>query len=402
MGEKQYFLAVDGGGTSTEFLLVESVSRGEGRSSEGEEQGEGVRDCVLCSFSVGSTSVKSVGVSAARENLLEGAKRVGEALRARGASPDEVFGVWGLSGCDSADDQARYERMVADSGFDSSRQLVCNDALLALRAVTAGPGVVLVAGTGSVALGVDAAGRVHRVGGWGYQVSDLGSGCWMGSRLIREALLYSDGCRAFDPVFDAVCTQAGCTYDQLGDVAQRLTRADELAAFARIVLDYAPESTPKGAGTPRGGAVEKSEVCRDIRRRAAEYLAGYITSVVNKAGEGETRETGDAVDVVLSGGLFSNESFYEEATSTVRQRLAISQRPVSPSSPSCPLPHSSSRRSSLPTTLPLSPSDSSSSSLSHSRSHSYSVRFHRLEKSPTVGGINMAKRIAEKHSSQRG
>lgn len=410
MSAKQYFLAVDGGGTATEFLLVESISLGEGHSLEGEEQGEGAHDRVLCSFSVGSTSVKSVGASTAHANLLEGAKRVGTALSTRGALPDELFGVWGLSGCDSAADQAYYERMVAESGFDLSRQGVCNDALLALRAVTAGSGVVLVAGTGSVVLGVDGAGHIHRVGGWGYQVSDLGSGCWMGSCLIREALLYSDGCRAFDPAFDAVCAQAGCTYDRLGEGAQRLTHADELAAFARIVLDYAPESaprdtgdtpesTPRDAGDTRESAVETSEVCCTIRRRAAEYLAGYVTSMVDKVTEGETQEAGDEIDVVLAGGLFSNESFYEEVIYLVRQQLATRQRSTPLHSPSASLSTSPSG------SFSRSPSATLSTSFSRSSlsplPHSYFVRFHRLEKSPTIGGINMAKRIAEKHPFQR-
>ena len=47
-----------------------------------------------------------------------------------------------------------------------------------------GPGVMLIAGTGSIAWARDEGGVMHRVGGWGQHVGDEGSGYW----LVMEAL----------------------------------------------------------------------------------------------------------------------------------------------------------------------------------------------------------------------
>src|SRR5207244_3470283 len=58
----------------------------------------------------------------------------------------------------------------------AERYAVVNDGAIALRAaIPRGPGVLVIAGTGSIGYGRDAAGREHRAGGWGYLLDDLGS-----------------------------------------------------------------------------------------------------------------------------------------------------------------------------------------------------------------------------------
>lgn len=70
--------------------------------------------------------------------------------------------------------------------------LLCSDAVAPLFANGFGEGVVVVAGTGSVALRIGAKGTVERFGGWGYRCSDEGSGCWVGCELARGALRVAD------------------------------------------------------------------------------------------------------------------------------------------------------------------------------------------------------------------
>ncbi|WP_165053238.1 MULTISPECIES: BadF/BadG/BcrA/BcrD ATPase family protein [unclassified Adlercreutzia] len=288
---RDLLLAVDGGGSSTELLLADA---------EGAE---------LARFQVGSTSFKSVGPDAARAEIGEGVRRLRRELDEQGAALADVRGVWGLSGCDSAADAAAYRSALTACGLDLERHHVCNDALLALRTVADGAGVVVVAGTGSVALCVDAGGAVaRRIGGWGYQVSDLGSGCWAGAALLREALLHEDSCREDDPAFalvrEALAPEgASC----LGEAAARLTRADELAALARIALECAA-----------------SPACEDIRRQAARYLAGYAASLVRALSE-----RGDAEAVVaLAGGLFRNERFRNLVVDEILARTSLPARSI--------------------------------------------------------------------------
>ena len=64
--------------------------------------------------------------------------------------------------------------------------VVATDIEIALAAAfDEGPGIVVSAGTGSVAVGRDRSGRQHRIGGYGWQMGDEGSGYAIG----REALV---------------------------------------------------------------------------------------------------------------------------------------------------------------------------------------------------------------------
>ena len=279
------YLAVDGGGSSSEFLLV---------GESGEE---------LLHFFVGSTSKKSIGVEGAAANIAAGARKLLDYLESDGCTLTEVRGVWGLSGCDSAADQEEYEYMLQSAGLDLAYHQVVNDSLLALRAcVPEGPGVVVIAGTGSICVGVNAAGETCRLGCWGYQVSDLGSGTWVGSQLLQEALLFDDGCREDDPAFAAVYAQAGCGRGELGPVVAQFAGVNELAAFARIVFE-----TPD------------SPLCAKLTGQAAEYLAAYVRSA---------QQRGFSGPVVLAGGLFRSDDLLARVQSLLD--VPVTRLDVSP------------------------------------------------------------------------
>ena len=71
---------------------------------------------------------------------------------------------------------------------------VTNDALIALAGATGGePGLVVIAGTGSIAFGRNAAGKTARAGGWGYIFGDEGSGFDIARAALRAALRFEEG-----------------------------------------------------------------------------------------------------------------------------------------------------------------------------------------------------------------
>ena len=258
-----YLLGVDGGGSSTEFCL-------------GDMQGN-----VLFSVFSGSSSFKSVGREEALANIRDGLRQLEE----RGISLGEISkGVWGLSGCDTPEDQALYEEMLSQAGLGSNHRVV-NDGLLAFWARAEAPGMVSVAGTGSIVLGFDSRGASYRLGGWHYAFSDLGSGYWMGCSLLRELALWLEGCREEDPVFRRVCGERPA--QEVLCSLSNLTEGKQLAAYARPVLDTA-----------------ESPLCNELRTRAAEYLCRYAKTMEEKV-----RMPGRRTRVVLSGGLFQNPGF---------------------------------------------------------------------------------------------
>jgi N-acetylglucosamine kinase-like BadF-type ATPase len=76
----------------------------------------------------------------------------------------------------------------------SHRTLVTDDASIALAGATAGkPGVVVIAGTGSIAWGRNAGGRTARAGGWGYLFGDEGGAFWIARQALRAALRWEEG-----------------------------------------------------------------------------------------------------------------------------------------------------------------------------------------------------------------
>ncbi len=164
--------------------------------------------------------------------------------------------------------------------------IVVNDARLVLAAHELDSGIALVAGTGSIAIGVLAS-REERAGGWGYLLGDEGSGYWV----VREAL--RELCRRHE---------RHAPLEALGDVfggasvPELLTRFHEepapgrWAALAPAVLDAADPA----AGT----------ICAAAARHLAELAASVATSLGHPA----------PVPVVVAGGLGSGHPRLSAAT----------------------------------------------------------------------------------------
>ena len=95
---------------------------------------------------------------------------------------------FGLSGGPEGREAALRHIVSAD------RMLVSTDADIALTGALAGdPGIVVIAGTGSIAYGRNAAGRTARAGGWGYMLGDEGGAFWIARAAIRAALRFEEG-----------------------------------------------------------------------------------------------------------------------------------------------------------------------------------------------------------------
>lgn len=282
---KKYYLSVDGGGSFTELCVAD-------------DQGQ-----VLFTLTGGSTSFKSVGNPTAFANLRELARQ----LEARGVRPEEVIrSVWGMSGCDTPEDQTVYEALIQQAGFRMENARVMNDAMLSYCAAAEAPGLVIIAGTGSVVMGLDSKGCIHRIGGWNYSFTDLGSGYWMGSELLRETALWLDGCREEALEFHQVCSRlipGQAPAEQLLFKMSTLTGADEIATFARIVME-----------------TENSPLCEDIRSRAIDHLCRYAARMLERLeAQGEKN-----LKIVLAGGLFHNAAFREKATAAMEKLGGVS------------------------------------------------------------------------------
>jgi N-acetylglucosamine kinase len=159
-----YFLGYDGGGTKTACLLLDE---------QGAVAGRGV---------AGPSNPNRIGFETAFESLRAAANH---ALAAAEAETRQVRGVCaGLAGAGSARVVKRVMGFLV-SVFPNAVVHVTTDSAVTLEAAAGeGPGVVLIAGTGSVCLGRNAAGQTARAGGMGPWISDEGSAFDMGRRAV--------------------------------------------------------------------------------------------------------------------------------------------------------------------------------------------------------------------------
>jgi glucosamine kinase len=131
-----------------------------------------------------------------------------------------------------------------------------------------GPGVVVIAGTGSMAFGRDGE-RHARAGGHGFVLGDEGSAYWIGRAAARAALRWQDGMGGSEPIHRAVLATTGTGLDDLvNDVCTHPAERARLTALA-------PALTALAATDP--------EAAR-ITRRAAEHLAALAGSVRDRLG----------------------------------------------------------------------------------------------------------------------
>jgi N-acetylglucosamine kinase-like BadF-type ATPase len=159
-----------------------------------------------------------------------------------------------------------------------ARVVVGDDTDAALAgAFAGGPGIVVIAGTGSGAAGRDAAGRTVRVGGHGFLLGDEGGGYWIGREAVRAALRGSDGTGPPTALTDLVRT----AFESLTG-AETLVhrRPTDRQLLSRLVPLVAAAAT--GGDLPGGGA--DAEAAR-ILAEAAAYLAELAAAVRARLGD---------------------------------------------------------------------------------------------------------------------
>ena len=143
----------------------------------------------------------------------------------------------------------------------ASKVVVTTDIDIALAAAFAeGPGIVVSAGTGSVAVGRDGAGKRHRIGGYGWQMGDEGSGYAIGRASLGAVSRAVDGRSPKTGLSDRLLKATRSDdYDDLVRWAAGATPA-EVAALAPHVLAVAAAGDPLAQGIADYAARELSQL----------------------------------------------------------------------------------------------------------------------------------------------
>ena len=175
------FFGVDGGGTRCRARLC---------NARGEMLGEGV---------AGPANIR-FGVAQSFDAVLEAAR---QCFKRAGLAPDQLNNT---TACLALAGATEPVYLAAARSFKHPFRtiIITTDAQAACAgAHGTDDGGIIIAGTGSIGW-AQVGGHQHRVGGWGFPVSDEGSGAWLGCEALRRVLWAHDGRMEWSPLLRTI------------------------------------------------------------------------------------------------------------------------------------------------------------------------------------------------------
>lgn len=262
----RWFLGVDGGQSSTTALIGDETGRVAGVGRGG--------------------PCNHVSSAEARTRFTQAlGEAVGAALRGAGiANVNFEAACVGLSG-GPTDKDALVCNLVRAQKYS-----ITSDAVIALMGATTGePGVIAIAGTGSIAFGRNAEGRTARAGGWGYAFGDEGGAFDLVRQAVRAGLRQEEGWGPATALRPALLTATGAA--SMNDLVHRFYTPEypraRIASFAKLVDEAARNGDAIGRDILHAGAQALATFVAAVRRqlfhRSEHTRVSYIGGVFESA-----------------------------------------------------------------------------------------------------------------------
>ena len=255
MTEENYYLAIDGGGTKTKFLLADS-------------QGVPVAELAL-----GPTNPVNIGVEESKRIFREGITQICENIELKNIT---LFA--GMAGGITGNNQKVFNEFFGTFGFKKYGN--SSDAYNSLAlGLGKEDGIMLIMGTGIMGFAVKD-GRERRVAGWGTLFDSGGCGYTLGRDAIYAALCQSDGTGEKTVLTPLIEEKMGKSVpDNLGYIYQQ--GKDYIASFSRCVTE----------AVQMGDKVAQCILERNMKR---------VSEIINSAA---AYVESDNIKVALTGGL---------------------------------------------------------------------------------------------------
>jgi N-acetylglucosamine kinase-like BadF-type ATPase len=274
--EKRHFvIGIDGGGTKSTALMV------------------GMDGTVLTECTGGPTQIQVVGLKQASIELFELIK---ECCNKTGSKSDSIESVtMGVAGAGRVSDRVDLTNAILSLGlkkkFPIKNLRVETDAQIALEASFAGgPGICVIAGTGSIALYRTEDGKVLRTGGWGRMLGDEGSGYI----IARDAL-------------NAIMRQ----YDKRGektDLTKKAMAHFSVSSPEDLIIKVYKENADIATFVPRvfEAAIEFDRIAHAILVKNANELVELVRILIMQS------RPKIKLPVALRGGLLETDTIYSK------------------------------------------------------------------------------------------
>ena len=265
-----YILGFDGGGTKTECVLMDSSGR------------------VIARTFTGPSNPSRIGLGPAIRAVEEAANL---ALREAQLRRNEITAIGaGLAGTASPE-MKEHTLAALRAVFPGIAVKLLTDLEAALAAAGEGPVIVLVAGTGSAAVGRNAHNEIKRAGGWGRFSSDRGSSFDVGHRAVVTAVQSEASGLTQAPLYQQILKELGAS--TWADVQRRAEAApDEI--FPRVFPVIAAAAD---AGDP---------VAQDLLLTAVGELSLLVAEVADGLGLGQ-----NGLRLAKTGGMLGRSTFLD-------------------------------------------------------------------------------------------
>jgi N-acetylglucosamine kinase-like BadF-type ATPase len=263
-------IGIDGGGTKTEAVIMDANYR------------------LLGEAVAGPSNPLRVGIVKAAAAVREAIDKACQAAQVQ--RTDIQAAEIGLAGARREELRSRMREALSNTGIAQIE--VVSDADIALYGATDGePGVVVIAGTGSVCCGINGRGKQMCAGGWGPIVGDEGGGSWIARQALRAIARAADGRGPETRMTAAAITYFHITTaDDLSTAIYAPTVTNErIAGFAKQVIkaakakDQVAREILAQTGIELGLAA--AAVIRNLKMERERFQVAYVGGVFSAAGE---------------------------------------------------------------------------------------------------------------------
>jgi glucosamine kinase len=275
-----YVLGFDGGGTKTEGVLMDGAGK------------------ILARSVSGPSNPYRVGVESATREIE---KATDLCLQEAQVQRTEVAAIGaGLAGTGKPELKEGMRASLA-LAFPGAAVSVFTDLETALVAAGDGPVIVLVAGTGSAAIGRNAQGEIWRTGGHGPQLGDDGSAFDIGSRAVARAMKELEQRGTDATLGRKILEQFGCaSWQELQKRAA--TEPDSVFPLVFPIVAAAADAGDAGA--------------REILLQAAAELSSLVNVVAEHSGQGREK-----LRIVKTGGTVGRSAFFDTQVDAALKRV---------------------------------------------------------------------------------
>lgn len=263
-----YYLGIDGGGTKTKFTITDENLN------------------VISTLNMGTSHFKQIGFNGVRDVLENGFLNI---LNKCKIQKEDLKGIGiGIAGYGNVKEHREALEEIIYSLFKGLPLTLKNDVEIAHGGALGGDdGIVIVAGTGSIALS-KIGDTYKRCGGWGYTIGDEGSAYYIGKKVIELFSKEADGRKEKTEIYNLVKTYTNIEndYDLIKFINEDI-KGDrlEIAKFSKIAFEGAKKGDSQAINIFVDAASELSEMInflvKDYGDKSVKvsYLGGVFNSL---------------------------------------------------------------------------------------------------------------------------